>query len=158
MRNLALKRQKRSSLVKKASWVLYEEKLFNRLIEDVGPLVRDMVEMFSAVKEQQQRLSVEEAQELQAEKAVGILQDANEGEDELLRESIAQVMAGQVKHQFEDNVATDDVQVRYGDEFKGGQTTDQGTGSLYKKNQASGRAKVQYGDHYGKGSLFTSSG
>ncbi|KAM7189387.1 heterokaryon incompatibility protein s [Rhypophila sp. PSN 637] len=153
MKDLALKRQNRSSFAKRASWALHEEKNFNRLIEDIEPLARDLVDIFPAVQEQQRQLSVQEAKELQANRGVVVLQDANQGEDELLRESIAQALAGQAKHQFVENIAKDDVQARYGDEHEGAPVA--GTaGSKYEKNEASGKAKVQYGDYYGQGSIF----
>ncbi|KAI2780572.1 hypothetical protein F4815DRAFT_445164 [Daldinia loculata] len=154
MKSLALKRQKRSSFAQKASWALYEEKYFKRLIEDLEPLVKDLVEMFPAVKEQQRQLSIEEAQELQAERGINALQEANDGEDELLRESIAQAMAGQGKHKFLGNAASDEVRVRYGDEYEG-KPVATGAGSLYEKNKASGKAIVHYGDHHGQGSIFS---
>ncbi|KAK4216293.1 heterokaryon incompatibility protein s [Rhypophila decipiens] len=154
MKNLALKRQNRSSFAKKVSWVLHEAKYFTRLIEDLEPLVRDLVDMFPAVEEQQRELSVQEAEELQADRGVVLLQDANQGEDELLREAIAQALASQVKHQFVGNIAKDEVQVRYGDEYEGGAPVAGTAGSKYEKNEASGKARVQYGDHYGQGSIF----
>ncbi|KAM7216895.1 heterokaryon incompatibility protein s [Rhypophila decipiens] len=154
MKDLALKRQNRSSFAKKVSWMLHEEKYFTRLIEDIEPLVRDLVDMFPAVQEKQRQLSVQEAEELQADRGVVLLQDSNQGEDELLREAIAQALAGQVKHQFVGNIAKDEVQARYGDEYEGGAPVAGTAGSKYEKNEASGKARVQYGDHYGQGSIF----
>lgn len=91
---------------------LYEAKYFNRLIEDVEPLVRDLVDMFPAEKEQQQQLSPEEAQELQHEKGVAVLQEVNEGEDELLQEAIEQVIVSEVKRKYIGNVVKDEVRAR----------------------------------------------
>lgn len=157
MRSLAIKRQKRSSFTQKAKWALYEEKQFKRLIEDIDPLVRDLVELFPAAKVRQHQLTLEEAQELQASPARGIemLQEANEGEDELLRESISQIMAGQVKHQYLGNSIKDGGIARYGDEFEG-EPVSTGAGSLYRDNKAEGKVKVHYGDHHGQGSIFSS--
>ncbi|KAK4225940.1 heterokaryon incompatibility protein s [Podospora fimiseda] len=161
MKTLALKRQKRSSFTQKASWApLYEGKYFNCLIEDIDPLVRDLVELFPEAKTQQQQLAVEEAKELHVEKAIDTLQEANEGpgKDELLREAIAQAIAGggQVKHQFRDNLAEGGVLVRYGDEIQGDAPATQGPGSVYEKNRATGKGTmVHYGDHHGQGSIFS---
>lgn len=154
MRNLALKRQKRSSFTQKAAWALSEEKFFRRLIEDVDPLVRDLVDMFPAAKEQQEKLSIEEAYELQTEKAVTTLQDANEGEDELLQVSLTEAMAGQVKHSFLNNSLEGEVRARYGDEIAPG-SAPSGLGSMYGKNSASGKVTVHYGDSWGHGSMMT---
>ncbi|KAI4858680.1 hypothetical protein F4820DRAFT_441963 [Hypoxylon rubiginosum] len=148
MKNLALKRQKRSSFTPKASWALFEEKYFNRLIEDVDPLVRDLVEMFPAAKEEQQKLSVEEAQQLQNEQGIATLQDANDGQDDLLRESIAQALASKGRHRFVGNVTKGDIRVTFGNTFDGMLPITTGAGSLYKNNEASGNAIVHYGNHY----------
>lgn len=156
MRSLALKRQKQSTFTQKAKWALYEEKQFKRLIEDIDPLVKDLVELFPVTKAQERQLSLEDAQELQAGPARGIdmLQEANEGEDELLQESITKVMAGQSKHQYLGNSVKDEAHARYGDEFEG-ESVSSGVGSLYKDNKAEGKVKVHYGDHHGQGSIFS---
>jgi hypothetical protein len=121
MRNLALKRQKQSTFTQKAKWALYEEKQFKRLIEDIEPLVKDLVELFPATKAQERQLSLEEAKELQASpaSAIEMLQVANEGEDELLQDSISEVMAGQSKHHFLSNSVKDEARAWYGDEVEG---------------------------------------
>ncbi|KAJ0267863.1 hypothetical protein COL940_013957 [Colletotrichum noveboracense] len=158
MKRLALKRQKRGTFAQKAACALYEEQQFNRLIEDVGDLVKELVEMFPAAMAQQQQLSIEEADDLHGEKSIGALQDANEGEDDLLRESVAQVMAtSQLKHKFAENNVRDQVRARYGDEFHGNAYST-GPGSLYEKNEASGDVTVHYGDAYGYGSIFGAAG
>lgn len=162
MRSLALKRQKRSSFAKKASWALHEEKSFNRLIEDIGPLVRDLVEMFPAVKEQQQQLSVEDAQELRTEKAIGTLQEANEGpgEDELLREAVDQAIAAgdRVQHRVRENITEGGALARFGDHIEGEVPGTKGPGNVYERNKATGQGTiVHYGNYYGKESIFSSS-
>ncbi|RYP61710.1 hypothetical protein DL771_010030 [Monosporascus sp. 5C6A] len=136
MKELALKRQKRSSFAQKAAWALYEKKHFDRLIEDVTSFVKDLVELFPALKAAQQEL-----------------REAAEDVDELLYNSIEQTIAGKRKHLFIGNIAKDDVVARYGDEYEGNPVAT-GRGSLYKKNEASGKATVHYGDHYGPGSIF----
>ncbi|KAG5805210.1 hypothetical protein H9Q74_007347 [Fusarium xylarioides] len=145
--DLALKRQKRTSFAKKAAWALYEEKHFNRLIEDVSPLVRDLVELFPPVQETQKQLSLEEAEHLKSEKAIATLQEANSGEDDLLQVSLAQATASQLKHQFERNFVTGNTLARYGDEVEGNHGP-QGLGSAYRQNRAEGGV-VHYGDRYG---------
>lgn len=156
MRSLALKRQKQSTFTQKTKWVLYEEKQFKRLIEDIDPLVRDLVELFPATKAQERQLSLEDAQELQAgpERGVEMLQEANEGEDELLRESMNELMVGQFKHQYQGNLVKGEARARYGDEFEGGPVAN-GAGSMYRDNKAEGKVKVHYGDHHGQGSIFS---
>ena len=52
MRDFALRHQKQSNWVKKAPCALHGVKRFSRLMENVEPIVKDVVEMFLAVKEQ----------------------------------------------------------------------------------------------------------
>lgn len=157
MKSLALRRQRQSTFAQKAKWALYEETQFKRLIEDLDPLVKELVELFPATKAQQRQLSLEEARELRAGTARGveILQQANEGEDELLRESMSELMAGQFKHHYLGNFIKDEVHARYGDEFEVGPVATV-IGSMYRDNKAEGKAKVHYGDHHGRGSIFSS--
>lgn len=157
MRSLVLKRQKQSTFTQKAKWALYEEKQFKRLIKDIDPLVRDLVELFPATKAQERQLSLEDAQEIQAgpERGVEMLQEANEGEDELLRESMNEVMAGQFKHQYQGNSVMCEAHARYGDDFEGA-PVGTGAGNMYRDNKAEGKVEVHYGDHHGQGSIFSS--
>jgi hypothetical protein len=57
MRKLCIKRQNKSTMRQKAKWALYEEKHFNRLIEDIIGLIDTLFEVFPAV-EQEQRLKL----------------------------------------------------------------------------------------------------
>lgn len=157
MRSLAFKRQKQSTVTQKAKWALYEEKQFKRLIEDIDPLVRDLVDLFPATKALERQLSHEEARELQqeSERGVAMLQEANEGEDELLKESVTELMVRQFKHQYQGNSVKGEALVRYGDEFEAG-PVGAGAGSMYRDNKAEGKVKVHYGDHHGQGSIFSS--
>lgn len=156
MRSVAPKRQKRSTFAQKASWALHEENQFKRLVEDIDPLVRDLVEMFPAAKDQQRQISLEDARELQAgpERGIEMLKEANRGEDELLQDLIADLMAGQVRHQYRGNSAKGEVRARYGDEFEGAPLST-GVRSLYQGNKAEVKVVVQYGDHHGQGSMFS---
>lgn len=83
-----------------------------------------------------------------------MLQEVNEGEDELLQDAITEVMAGQLKHQYLGNLVKDEALARYGDEFEG-EPVSTGVGSLYRDNKAEGKVKVHYGDHHGQGSIFS---
>lgn len=83
-----------------------------------------------------------------------MLQEANEGEDELLQNSINKMMAGQLKHQYLGSFIRDEARARYGDEFEG-EPVSTGVGSLYRDNKAEGKVKVHYGDHHGQGSIIS---
>lgn len=148
--------RKQSTFTQKTKWALYEEKQFKRLIEDIDPLVKDLMELFPAKKFQQRQLSLEKAQELQAGSARGaeMLQEANEGEDELLQESIPELIAGQFKHQYLGSELKGEAYAKYGDEFEGGPKST-GVGNMCEENKAEGKVKVHYRDHHGQGSIFS---
>jgi hypothetical protein len=148
MRELAIKRQKRSSFAQKAAWALYEEKHFHRLIEDVTTLVDGLVELFPATRGRLQQLSLEEAQEIEEEPCLGVLEEAAKDIDLLLQTSVQQVLTGREGHIFIRNLATDDARVRYGDENVAGATLT-GSRHTYDSNTASGKSRVHYGNKFG---------
>ena len=147
MRDLAIKRQKRSSFAQKAAWALYEEKHFNRLIEDVTTLVDGLVELFPATQGRLQQLSLEEAQEMKEEPSLGVLEEAAEDIDPLLQTSVQQVLTGREGHIFTRNLVTDDARVRFGDENVAGASLT-GSRHTYDSNIASGKSRVHYGNKF----------
>ncbi|KIW88095.1 uncharacterized protein Z519_11205 [Cladophialophora bantiana CBS 173.52] len=153
MRELALKRQKRSSFVRKAAWALYEEKNFRRLIEDVTALVDALVELFPAIQDRQQQLSAQEAEELKEERRLDALEEAAEGVDQQLQDSVQQAIASQSGHTFRDNMAMENARVRYGDEHAVG-VTSTGAGHRYGGNTAQGSSRVHYGNQFGGKSVL----
>jgi Prion-inhibition and propagation len=148
MRELAIKRQKRSSFAQKAAWALYEEKHFHRLIEDVTTLVDGLVELFPATRGRLQQLSLEEAQEIEEEPCLVILEEATGDIDPLLQTSVQQALIGREGHIFTRNLATDDARVRYGDENVAGATLT-GSRHTYDGNIALGKSRVHYGNKFG---------
>ena len=56
MRELALKRQKGTSIRKKAAWALYEKKRFEGLIDYVNGFISDLVDLIPAAQERQRAL------------------------------------------------------------------------------------------------------
>jgi hypothetical protein len=148
MRELAIKRQKRSSFAQKAAWALYEEKHFHRLIEDVTTLVDGLVELFPATRGRLQQLSLEEAQEIEEEPCLVILEEATGDIDPLLQTSVQQALTGREGHIFTRNLATDDARVRYGDENVAGATLT-GSRHTYDGNIALGKSRVHYGNKFG---------
>ena len=148
MRELALKRQKRSSFAQKAVWALYEEKHFRRLIEDVTTLVDALVELFPATQDRQQQLSAEEAEELNEEQRLDTLEEAAEGVDQLLQDSVQRAVASKSGHIFTDNMVMENARVRYGDEHAVG-VTSTGAGHRYGANTAQGSSRVHYGNQFG---------
>lgn len=153
MRQLALRRQKRSSFAQKAAWALYEGKHFNRLIEDVAALVDALLEIFPASQGRQQLLGAQEAEEMKDEPRLDAVEEAADGVDTLFQSSVQRVIAGQKGHSFTNNVIMDDARVRYGDEFSGIFVAS-GVGHSYDGNKISGMSRVHYGNLYGGKSVL----
>ncbi|EED16285.1 conserved hypothetical protein [Talaromyces stipitatus ATCC 10500] len=74
--------------------ILYEEKNFTRLIEDISDSVDDLVNLFPAVQETQQKLCEEEVDEInnKAENALSLLKEAAEGQDNMLSKTVTKVI------------------------------------------------------------------
>lgn len=147
MRDLALRRQRRSTVRQKAAWALYERKHFDRLLSDVGELIEGLVQLFPATQQRQSELVVEEVQELEAQPAFAEVEAAADGVDDLLTSSIQQALAAQGSHSFANNTVTDEADAQYGDQHaQGAQGT--GPGHTYSGNMASKKAKAHYGNRY----------
>lgn len=73
--------------------ILYEEKNFTRLIEDISDSVNDLVNLFPAVEETQQKLCDEEVSEMnKAENALSLLKEAADGQDNMLSKTVIKVI------------------------------------------------------------------
>jgi hypothetical protein len=147
MRELALRRQRRSGFRQKTAWALYEKKLFDRLISDVVELVEQLIQLFPATQQRQRELVVEEVREIEAQPAFAEVETAAEGIDTLLASSLQQALAAQGSHNFTENTVTGEAKAHYGDEnAPGAQHT--GSGHLFNKNVASGKAVAHYGNKF----------
>lgn len=93
MSDLVKKRQGNVELDSTADLTLYEEKNFKLLIQEVGDLVNDLVELFPAVEEDQRKLCQEEVTEMEKIKdGLPVLKEAAEGQDKLLSETVVKVI------------------------------------------------------------------
>jgi len=147
MRDLALKRQRRSTVRQKAAWALYEKKHFDRLISDVVELVNGLVQLFPATQQRQNELVVEEVQEIRSQPALPEIEAAAKDVDSLLVYSVQRVLAAQGSHKITNNMVTGDADAQYGDQYaRGAQHI--GPGHIIDGNTASGKAKAQYGNRY----------
>jgi hypothetical protein len=91
MRKLCVKRQNGTSLRQKVKWALYEEKYFNRLIEDIIDLVNRLLEAFPAAKQEQFNLCEIEVSEIGLE-PLSALKDIVQAQDEDLEAAISAAM------------------------------------------------------------------
>ena len=156
MRNLAIRRQKQSSIKQKFKWAVYEEKHFNRLIEDLTGLVNDLVELFPAAKPTQEHLcalEVSEIAEAQNVQTLNVLEDVSADVDNVLSSQVAERVLDQRGHSFKNFTATDQAKMAIGDEIHGDMQVS-GYWHTYDGISASGHAKVRSGNQYGGKSFW----
>lgn len=93
MEDLAKKRQGKSELEQDQVTILYEEKNFARLIEDISELVDGLVDLFPGIQEEQRKLCEEEVSGLNAsEGALSLLKEVAAGQDKLLSDTVVKVI------------------------------------------------------------------
>jgi hypothetical protein len=153
MRDLAIKRQKGTSIMKKAAWALYDEKQFNRLIEDVTQLVDDLVDLFPAAERQQQLCRIE-MDTLGKESDLEPLKDAARGVDDLFQKNVEKAIETREGHRYSNIQATDEAKMMIGD-FVAAGSIPTGPGHIYNSITASGNSTVHSGNIYGGKSILT---
>jgi Prion-inhibition and propagation len=88
MRELAIKRQRGTSIVKKTSWALYERKKFDTLIGEVTGLIDQLVDLFPSIKDNQRTLCTSEVSAVGETRDLALVQDIASSDDKLLEESL----------------------------------------------------------------------
>lgn len=74
-------------------WTLYEEKNFARLIEDIGELVDNLIELFPGIREDQRKLCEEEVSEMRNKRVrLSLIKDIAAVQDKLLSDTAAKAM------------------------------------------------------------------
>jgi Prion-inhibition and propagation len=127
MRDLALQRQKKSTVLQKTAWALHRKKDFTNLVDQIAELTSALVEVTS-VQAQQQELCRAEVEEISNDRSLVVLNDilaeSASGEDvnldDLLHETVVKAM----------------------DERRGMIAMD-----IWKRNQVGEGSKIQQGDH-----------
>ena len=157
-KGLAESRQKRTSLAKKTAWALYEKKAFERLIEDIKGLVDDLIELFPAARESQQKMGTVEAAEfakIEDGKNLEVLKAAIGEDDEILLGAVEGKMTLMAEggHTWGDTEISGDASLNQGDQLGPGQIP---TGSQHRfaKTKISDRAIANQGDQIGMGKSF----
>jgi hypothetical protein len=93
MDTLVRTRQGEVKLEEQTELTLYEEKNFTRLIEDISDSVNDLVNLFPAVQETQQKLCDEEVSEMNKnETSLSLLKDAAGDQDNMLSQTVTKVI------------------------------------------------------------------
>ncbi|KAI4136594.1 MAG: hypothetical protein LQ341_005538 [Variospora aurantia] len=93
MRELAIKRQKRSNILKITRWALYRKSEFKNLIEGISSLIDNIEKIFPA-PQAQVTLVRQEATELHDQEALELVQSAAEGVDSLLQNAAKEALSG----------------------------------------------------------------
>lgn len=88
VRELALKRQKETSILKKAAWALYEKKRFEGIITDVNDLAGQLVDLFPAAQDDQRALCTTEVSAINNSKDLALLQNEVDEEDQMFSNEI----------------------------------------------------------------------
>ncbi|KAI9039277.1 prion-inhibition and propagation-domain-containing protein [Aspergillus affinis] len=93
MEDLAKKRQGKSQLKQDQLTILYEEKNFIRLIDDISELVDGLVDLFPGIQEEQCRLCEEEVSGMNTNESVlPLLKEVAAGHDKLLSDTVVKVV------------------------------------------------------------------
>ncbi|KAB8227377.1 prion-inhibition and propagation-domain-containing protein [Aspergillus alliaceus] len=93
MEDLAKTRQGKFELEQGRLTILYEEKNFSRLIEDISELVDGLVDLFPGIQEEQRKLCEEEVSGLNTnEGALSLLKEVAAGQDKLLSDTVVKVI------------------------------------------------------------------
>lgn len=88
IRDLALKRQKGTSIRKKAAWALYEKKRFEGMIEDVTGFTSQLVDLFPAAQEDQRALYTTEVSTIKNPQDLALLMNIARGDDQMFSAEI----------------------------------------------------------------------
>lgn len=161
MKDVVKRRQKGASLGQKVSWALYRNKEFKRLVEDVTEFVGALEGVFpvATVTKQLSALDIAEVideKDVSAEPSLKALEAAAEDIDEVLKETIKDVVATTTTYK---NITMGDstklvLGTYVADSAVGKKHEKQGGNVSYEGIHAKGKATVVIGDHIGGKGVF----
>ena len=96
MKELAIRRQKGSSVLKTTRWALYHRSNLKELIADITSLINNIENLFPAAQAQLELVKQETA-EIQDKEALGVVENAAQDIDSLLQAAAKEALAG---HQY----------------------------------------------------------
>lgn len=88
MRELADKRQKGTSIRKKAAWALFEKKRFEGMIEDVTGFISHLVDLFPATQDDQRALCTTEVSAINKSQDLALLNNVAREDDHIFSAEI----------------------------------------------------------------------
>jgi Prion-inhibition and propagation len=155
MRELALKRQKKGSILKLASWALYHGEEFTKLVDDISKLLDGLEKIFPAAARQQTLVRQAIAIAAPEEQNLHILENISDGVDKLLQTTTrVEIENGQKGHVYK-NVVT----FEKGKVLNGNSWSDAALGQdlaavpsflhVFEGIRTEGEAKVQNGEKFG---------
>ncbi|KAI4122621.1 MAG: hypothetical protein LQ338_005715 [Usnochroma carphineum] len=142
MRELANRRQKGTSIRKKAKWALYDKKRFDRMIEDVTGFTSELVDLFPAAQEDQKALCNTEVSRVRETQDLRLLKDIACKDDSILAVEVEKEMDSR-GHSFTDWKAGGHSKMRAGDENAFGVMR---KNHIYTRFEVLDYADVQLGD------------
>ena len=136
--DLARRRQKRTSLVKKSKWALYEAKNFGKLVAEASDLVDDL-EKLVAVENVCRNLAELEVEEMEDELSLRLLNDAASDIDATLSQVVIEKIGRIVgRNSVQDLRTEENARVRVGDEVSEVVAV-RGISFAYKPTNSAGR-------------------
>jgi hypothetical protein len=115
MRELAIRRQSATGLVKKTAWALYEKKKFDTMLEEVTAFVNELVDLFPAAKDDQAALCKTEVSAIKETEDLAMLEAVIGDGDQVLAGAVADEMQRR-GHRVSDWQAKDNAKVWVGDD------------------------------------------
>ncbi|EGU74155.1 hypothetical protein FOQG_19194 [Fusarium oxysporum f. sp. raphani 54005] len=156
---VARQRQKRTGLLKKAAWALYDSKNFGKLVDQVVEFVDDLEKLFP-VDTTCRRLVELEIEEVDDEPSLLALQGAAAGTDSVLSEAVARKTEWIAVRIYAKDIKSEEMaRVRVGNEWseaalgRGTAIADQ-TVSRVDSVAARGKSAVHIGHQYGGRGIF----
>ena len=147
MRELAIKRQKNSNLLKITTWALYRSSDFKQLIENITILIGQLETLFPASSAQRTVLVTQEMAVIKNAQELQLLEDAAQNVDKLLHAAVKEARTG---HRYLNVAAAGQSKVQNGDVIDSNwQGSAIGSSNLYDGVRAEGNAKVLNGNKYG---------
>lgn len=146
MRDLAVRRQKSNSLIKKTSWALYHRSELKELVKEVTNMIDNIEKLFPAPKERELELVQQETAKVHEKAELELAAVAADGVDSVLHAASKEVLTGNryLKVVIEGKAHTGD---SFSKDWRGPALS---TNSTYEYVRVAEGGKAQIGNRYGE--------